>query len=478
MAKKSKEGLSAKKSNFSEWYTQVIKKAGFIDYTKVSGAIVLKPNAYFVWEKIQECINKKIKKLGVKNVYFPSLIPESLLKKEKDHIKGFEPEVAWVTHAGNTKLKEKLAIRPTSETLMYDSYKKWIRSYKDLPLKLNQWCNIVRWEFQHPIPFLRTREFLWQEGHSAFATEKEAAQEVKQILNTYADVFKDLLAIPVLKGKKSDKEKFAGALYTLSVETLLPNGKAIQGATSHNLGQNFSKAFDITFLDKNKKKQYVWQTSWGLSTRSIGIMLAIHGDDKGLVLPPKVAATQVVIIPIIFEKNKKQILKKANEIKNKLKNYEVYLDGREDYTAGWKFHEWELKGIPIRIELGPKDIKKNQVVLVRRDTGKKEIVKIAGLSNKIEKTLEDIQNNLYKKATKFLKDNIITVKNIADFKNAIKKGKIVKINWCNQRACEDDIKFKSGGAKSLNVPFNEKVRGKCVCCNKKAEVIAYFAKSY
>lgn len=477
--KKSQEGITVKKEEkFSEWYTQVIQKAELMDYTKVSGAIVFRANSYFIWEKIQEYLNEKIKKLGVKNVYFPSLIPESLLKKEKEHIEGFEPEVAWVTHAGNTKLKEKLAIRPTSETLIYDSYKKWIRSYKDLPMKLNQWCNIIRWEFKHPVPFLRTREFLWQEGHSAFATEKEADKEVRQILDIYTEVYEDLLAIPVLRGKKSDKEKFAGAKYTLSIETFLPNGKAIQGATSHNLGQNFSKVFDITFLDKNKKKQYAWQTSWGLSTRSIGIMAAIHGDDKGLVLPPKIASIQVVVVPIIFEKNKEDILKKAKEIKNKLKDYEVHLDDREDYSAGWKFNEWELKGVPIRIEIGPKDIKKNQVVLVRRDTSKKETVKITGLNKKIKNLLNDIQNNLFKKASRFLKENIVKADNFSELKNLISRGKIVKTNWCNTRKCEDEIKFKSGGAKSLNISFNEKAKGKCFNCNKKAEVVVYFAKSY
>ena len=478
MKKKSQEGLTVKKSNFSEWYTQVIQKAELADYTRVSGALVFRPASYFIWEKIQEYFNKRIKKLDVKNVYFPSLIPESLLKKEKEHIKGFEPEVAWVTHAGNTRLKEKLAIRPTSETLIYDSYKKWIRSYKDLPLKLNQWVNIVRWEFKHPVPFLRTREFLWQEGHSVFATEKQADEEVRQILDVYTDVYQDLLAIPVLKGKKSDKEKFAGALYTLSIETLLPNGKAIQCATSHNLGQNFSKVFGITFLDRNGKKQYAWQTSWGLSTRSIGIMVAIHGDDKGLVLPPNVASTQVVIIPIIFEKQKREILKKAREIKSKIKGYSIYLDDREEYSPGWKFNEWELKGVPIRIELGPKDIKKNQVVIVRRDTSKKEIVKISNLNKKIKTLLEDIQNNLFNNASKFLNSNIKEAKNMADFKRLIDQGKIVKVRWCGETECEDNIKFKMGGAKSLNIPFDQKARGNCIQCGKKAELVAYFAKSY
>jgi len=476
--KRTEEGVTVKKSgNFSEWYIQVLQKAEMMDYTKVSGAIVIRPSAYFIWEKIQEYINERIKRLGVKNAYFPLLIPESLLKKEEKHIAGFNPEVAWVTHAGNTKLSERLAIRPTSETIMYDSYKKWIRSYRDLPLKINQWNNVVRWEFKHPVPFLRTREFLWQEGHSAFATGSEAKKEVSHILDIYASVFEDLLAVPVLKGRKSEKEKFAGAEYTLSVEAFLPNEKAAQGATSHNLGQNFSKAFDIIFLDEKGQKKHVWQTSWGLSTRSIGIMTATHGDDRGLVLPPKVAPIQAVVVPIIFEKNKKEILKKASEIKNKLKGFRVDVDER-DYSPGWKFHEWELKGVPIRLELGPKDLKKKQVVLVRRDTGKKEIVKISALNRKVKSVLEDIQKSLYKKAKKFLKEHISQAESIDEAKNLIGKGKIVKANWCGSESCEEEIKFKTGGAKTINISERGKPRQGCFNCKKPANSVAYIAKSY
>lgn len=479
MKKESQEGITAKKEkNFSKWYAEVIRKAELAEYSKVSGSMAIMPNAYFIWEQIQDFINKKLKRLGVKNAYFPLLIPEHLLNKEAEHIKGFSPEVAWVTQAGKSNLKEKLAIRPTSETIMYDFYRKWIRSYKDLPLRLNQWNNILRWEFHHPIPFLRTREFLWQEGHSAFATEKEADKEVQQILDIYESTFQDLLAVPVLKGKKSDKEKFAGALYTLSVETLLPNGKAIQGGTSHNLGQNFSKAFNITFLDKDEKTKCVWQTSWGLSTRSIGILVAMHGDNKGLVLPPKVAPIQIVIIPIIFEKHKEAVLKKAKEIKAKLKSYEVHLDDRSGYSAGWKFNEYELKGVPIRIEIGPKDLKKKQVVLFRRDNLKKEVVKISNLNKKIKTLLDDIQNNLFENASKFLKSNIVKANSLNNFKATLKKGKIVMTDWCNTKQCEEDIKFKNNGAKSLNTPLDKKAKGKCVNCNRKAEVVAYFAKSY
>jgi len=476
---RSQEGITVKKSeNFSEWYTQVLQKAEMMDYTDVSGSIVIRPPAYFVWEKIQEYFNEKIKKLGVQNAYFPLLIPESLLNKEKEHVAGFNPEVAWVTHAGNTKLSERLAIRPTSETIMYSSFAKWIRSYRDLPLKLNQWNNVVRWEFKHPVPFLRTREFLWQEGHSAFASDAEATKEVKDILDIYASVFEDLLAVPVLRGRKSDKEKFAGADYTLSVETFLPNEKAAQGATSHALGQNFSQAFEISFLNEKGKKDFVWQTSWGLSTRSIGIMIATHGDDHGLILPPKVAQTQIVIVPIIFEKEKKSVLKKALEIKNKLKSFRVHLDDREWYAPGWKFHEWELKGIPIRLEIGPKDIQKKQVVLVRRDTGKKETVKLSVLNKKIKSVLEDIQKNLYKKARKFLNEHISVAKDINGAKKLIDSGKIAKVNWCDADSCEEEIKAKTNGAKTLNIPEKEKAKGKCFNCGKPAKVVVYIAKSY
>ena len=472
-------GITAKKEkDFSEWYTQVIQKAELIEYSQVSGCMILRPYSYEIWEKIQEFFNKEIKKIGIKNAYFPLLIPESLFKKEKEHVKSFTPEVAWVTQAGNTKLNEKLAIRPTSETIMYDTYKKWIRSYKDLPLKLNQWCNIIRWEFEHPVPFLRTREFLWQEGHTAFAKKQEAEEEALQILNLYTKVYRDLYAIPVLQGKKSEKEKFAGAVYTLSIETMLPNGKAIQCATSHFLGQNFSKAFDISFLDENNKNVYVYQNSWGLTTRSIGIMLAIHGDDKGLILPPKIAPIQVIIIPILFGKNKEKILRKCKEIKKSIKSL-AEIDENENYTPGWKFNYWELKGVPIRLELGPKDLEKKQVVLVRRDTNKKETVKFTDVNKKVQSTLEDIQKNLLKKAELSLKNSIKKVKSFEEFKKAIKEKKIVYAPWCSSIECEENIKHKTEGAKSLTIPLKqEKIKGKCIQCNKEAQIYAYFGKSY
>lgn len=482
-SKKTELGITIKKEdNFSDWYTQVIQKAELTEYTSVSGCMVLRPYAYSIWEEVQDFFNKEIKKMGIQNAYFPLLIPESLLKKEQEHVEGFTPEVAWVTMHGNTKFEERLAIRPTSETIMYESYKKWIRSYKDLPLKLNQWCNIVRWEFKHPVPFLRSREFLWQEGHTAFATRKEAEKEVSDILNLYARVFEELYAVRVLKGRKSETEKFAGAVYTDSVEMFMPHGKAIQGGTSHYLGQNFSKAFDITFLDKKGEKQFAHQNSWGLSTRSIGIMIALHGDDKGLVLPPRIAPIHIAIVPIVFSNKptvNEKIMKVANEIKKELKNFKVDLDDRPDYSPGFKFNYWELRGVPLRIEIGPKDLEKNQVVFVRRDTGVKEAVKIEQLAVRAIKILADIQDNLYNKAKKFLEKSIVKVKTMAEFKKAINQGKIAFAPWCNCKECEDDIKDKTG-AKSLNIPFKQpSMKGKCFCgCGKKADKWVYFARSY
>jgi len=482
-ANKSELGITIKKDDdFSEWYTQVIQKAELIEYSPVSGCMVIRPYAYSIWEAVQEFMDKEIKKMGIQNAYFPLFIPESLLRKEQEHVEGFTPEVAWVTEHGTSKFEERLAIRPTSETIMYASYRKWIRSYKDLPLRLNQWCNVVRWEFKHPVPFLRTREFLWQEGHTAFANKEEAEKEVLEILNLYTRVFEELYAIPVLRGRKTDSEKFAGAVYTDSVEVLMPNGKAIQGGTSHFLGQNFSKAFDISFLDKKGKKQFVYQNSWGLSTRTIGIMIAVHGDDKGLVLPPRIAPIHIIIVPILFSNKptiNKKIIELSKKIKKELKTLRVELDNRPDYSPGFKFNYWELKGVPLRIEIGPKDIKKQQVVLVRRDTGIKEALPVKELVVRTIKILADIQDNLYNKAKKFLDKSIVKVNSMNEFKKVINKGKIAFTPWCNSEECEADIRDKTG-AKSLNIPFKQPViKGKCFCgCGRKAEKMVYFARSY
>lgn len=480
---KEEMGITMKKAeDISEWYTQVIQKGELIEYTDVSGCYILRPNAYAIWEKIQQFIDGEIKKQGVKNTSFPLLIPERLLKKEAAHVEGFAPEVAWVTEAGHSTLDERLAVRPTSETIMYPAFSKWIRSYKDLPLKINQWCSVVRWEFNNPIPFLRSREFLWQEGHTVFATKKEADEDVLMALNIYRRVFEELLAIPVILGRKSDKEKFAGADYTTSVEVFLPVGKGIQGATSHHLGQNFAKAFEIKFANAEEKEEFAYQNSWGMTTRTIGTMILMHSDDKGLVLPPRIAPIQAVIVPIIFEKEKEKILAECGKIKKDLeKAFSVLLDDREGYTPGWKFNDWEMKGVPVRIEIGPRDLAEKRAVLVRRDTGEKKSVMLNALAEEVEKLLESIQQNLFNKAKNFLKTSIIEIGSLKELESAIKNKKLAFAPWCGDIKCEEEIKFKSGGAKSLNIPFEQpklKAGEKCFACGEKAKYWAYFGKSY
>ena len=475
MKKDKKLGIEAEKDEFSGWYTQIIIKADLADYSSVSGCMIFKPSAYAIWEKIKEETDKRFKKIGLKNVYFPLLIPESLLKKEAQHLKGFSPEVAWVTHAGNTELKERLAIRPTSETIMYESYSKWIRSWRDLPMRYNQWNNIVRWEFKHPILFLRTREFLWNEGHTVFATQKEALAEEKQILGIYSEILKDYMAISGFISRKTESEKFAGAEFTKAIECLLPNGRVVQGPDFHFDGQIFSKAFNIQFLNKQGKKEFVWQNTFALTTRMLGIMFAIHGDNKGIIIPPRVAPIQIVIIPIFKENEKSNVLKKAQELE-KL-NFRVFLDDR-DYTPGYKFNDWELKGVPVRIEIGPRDIANNQVVVVRRDTSKKEIVKINVLEKKVEKILDDVQKNLLKKSEQLLKKDTVMTKNIQETIKAIKDKKLVVSEWCGSEECEDWIKTKTGGAKIIGINEKKKASSKCVYCNKKAMHVVWIAKSY
>ena len=475
------KGITAKKeSDFSEWYTQILQKGEVIEYSDVSGCYILRPRGYAIWEKIQEFLNAKIKSSGVKNSYFPLFIPESLLKKEADHFAGFTPEVAWVTKAGDTKLAEPLAVRPTSETIMYTAFSKWIRSYKDLPLKINQWCSVVRWEFKHPVPFLRSREFLWQEGHCAFSNNKECEEDTLKMLDFYAEVFENILAVPVIKGKKSEKEKFAGAYYTLTLETLLPNGKAIQAATSHNLGQNFARVFDIKFLDNNEKSEFVYQNSWGLSTRSIGIAIIIHSDDKGLIIPPNAAENKVVIVPIFKEQNKLEIIKIAKNIFSELEDFNPIFDDRGDYTPGWKFNEWELKGVPLRIEIGSKDVENKQVTFVTRHDSKKTPVKNNDLKLKVHEFLNKMQSELFSKAKENLLMHIKEAKDFREFNEFINNGNIVKIKWCNKTFCEEKIKTKFDGVKSLAIDFKEKPLDgeKCVYCSEKAEAVCYFGKSY
>ena len=472
-------GITAEKDDFSDWFTQIMLKADLADYTEVSGCIVFKPTAYEIWENIKYFVDTEFKKIGIKNAYFPLFIPEKFLSKEKEHVEGFSPEVAWVTQAGDTKLNERLAVRPTSETIMYPSYSKWIRSWRDLPLKLNQWNNVVRWEFKHPVPFLRTREFLWNEGHTVFATKKEAENEKDEIISIYKKVCEEHLALPSLIGRKSEKEKFAGAEYTVSMEFYMPNGKAIQGPDFHHDGQKFAKAYDIKFLNKDGKEEYAYQNTFAITTRMLGVMFAVHSDKKGLIIPPRIAPNEIVIIPIFSEDKKKEILLEVKKISESLKEYDPIVDDREDQRPGFKFNEYELKGIPLRIEIGSKDLAKKEAVVVRRDTFEKKSIKISDLKKEVPIILEDIQKNLFKKAEKLLKDNIIPVKNLKELESAIKNKKIALTPMCSSRECEDDLKFKTAGAKVLNISEDQpKTKGNCVLCNKPADYIARVGKSY
>ncbi len=470
-------GITIKKEqDFSEWYNEVVIKAELAEHSVIRGFMVIRPRGYAIWENIQQYFDRRIKKIGVKNSYFPLLIPEAFFKKEAEHARGFAPELAWVM---DEEQREKYALRPTSETVMYDSYSKWIRSWRDLPLRLNQWCNVLRWEVKQTKLFLRTREFLWQEGHCVYETEEECEKETLLYLSEYKKLCEELLAIPVLDGKKTEKERFAGAKTTYTIEALMPDGKALQMGTSHNLGQNFAKAFDIKFIGKDEKKYLPWQNSWGISTRLIGALVMAHSDDKGLILPPKVAPTQIVIVPIYNNETKENVLKKANELKNELRSYEIILDDRDEYKPGWKYNEWELKGIPLRIEIGPKDIAKNQVVLVRRDSNDKEFIKIAQLDKKIKDVLEDMQNNLFNKAKKFLDSNISEAKDWNEFVKQIKNKKLVRAPFCGNEKCEEEIKEKTDGVTSRLIPFEQpKNMGKCVKCGNDGKFVVIFGKAY
>uniref|UniRef100_A0A663M0U0 Bifunctional glutamate/proline--tRNA ligase n=1 Tax=Athene cunicularia TaxID=194338 RepID=A0A663M0U0_ATHCN len=503
--KQTRLGLEAKKEeNLADWFSQVITKSEMIEYYDVSGCYVLRPWAYAIWEAIKNFFDAEIKKLGVENCYFPMFVSQAALETEKTHIADFAPEVAWVTRSGKTDLAEPIAVRPTSETVMYPAYAKWVQSHRDLPIKLNQWCNVVRWEFKHPQPFLRTREFLWQEGHTAFATYEEAAEEVMQILDLYAQVYEDLLAIPVVKGRKTEKEKFAGGDYTTTVEAFISaSGRAIQGATSHHLGQNFSKMFEIVFEDPKKpgEKQFAYQNSWGITTRTIGVMTMIHGDNMGLVLPPRVASVQVVIIPCgitnsLSEEDKEALLKKCNEYRNRLlsANIRVRADLRDNYSPGWKFNHWELKGVPVRVEVGPRDMKSQQFVAVRRDTGQKLTFSEHEAEDRLKQILEEIHANLYNRASEDLNSHMVVANTMEDFQKELDSGKIVQIPFCGEIECEDWIKkttardqdlepgAPSMGAKSLCIPFQPlrelQCGARCVCGKNPAKFYTLFGRSY
>lgn len=480
MSKPSQEGLTAKKAeNFDEWYTQVILKSEVADYSPVSGCMVFRPSGYAIWENIQRATDAEFKRVGIKNCYFPIFIPERLLKKEAEHVAGFAPEVAWVTHAGGSKLDERLAVRPTSETLMYEVVSRWIRSWRDLPLRLNQWNNVVRWEFKHPTPFLRSREFLWNEGHTLFATRVEADAEREEVMGIYKMVTEEYLALPGYLGRKSKSETFAGAESTYSIEHLLPDGKAIQGPDWHSDGQNFSKAFEIVFIDKDGNKEYAWQNTFALTTREIGIMLAVHGDDRGAVIPPKLAQTQVVLVPIVNDESKSEVLAEAGKLMALLSSkFRALLDDRDHLTPGRKFNEWELKGVPLRVEFGRRDLKEKQAVLVRRDTGGKRPVKLASLVAEVSRELEAIQANLLQKASAFLSKNTRDAGTLSELKKALAEGGIVRVPWCGKAECEAKLKEETGG-KILNIPLDQKrVKRKCLVCGEEADSLANFGKSY
>jgi prolyl-tRNA synthetase len=475
-------GVTVKRSeDFSEWYTQVVLKSGLADYASIKGFMVLKPYGYEIWERIRQVLDEEFKALGHRNAYFPTLIPESFLKREAEHFKGFTPEVFWVTKTGDDELSERLAVRPTSETIIYDSYSRWIQSWRDLPLLINVWNSVLRAEIKSTKPFIRSSEFLWQEGHTAHETREEADKEVMEILNVYRKLIEDYLAIPVLAGYKSDAEKFVGALYTTTLEAMMPDGKALQMGTSHNLGQNFSKPFEIKFLGRDEKEHYAWTTSWGVSWRLIGAVVMVHGDDKGLILPPKIAPLQAVIIPIFYsEKDKDRVLAKAKKVKEALEkeNVRCMVDDRFQYTPGWKFNDWELKGVPLRVEVGPRDVDGDVVTVARRDLKGKKTVGDMEAPSYVKKTLEEIQNNLFQKASTMLKEKTITVKEYGEFKSILEeKGGFLKACWCGSPICEEKIKEETGATIRL-IPFDEKPFSQCLYCEREATKVAYFAKAY
>lgn len=463
--------------DFAQWYTDIVRKAELADYTDTKGCIAIKPYGYAIWENIKDYTDKLFKESGIKNVYFPMLIPESLLQKEKDHVEGFAPEVATVTEAGGEKLEERYVIRPTSETIFSTLFSKWLKSWRDLPIEYNQWCSVLRWE-KETRPFLRSREFLWQEGHTIHETEEEARERTKKMLEIYAKVIEELLAIPVLKGKKTEKEKFSGADETYTVETLTRDGRALQSGTSHYFGQNFTKPFEIKFQNREGKEEYAYQTSWGISTRLVGAIIMAHGDERGLKLPPKVAPTQVMIIPIAM--HKEGVLEKAEELRKTLcSKFRVELDAREQVTPGYKFNDVELKGIPLRIEMGPRDIENNKCILVRRDTLEKKEVSLDNLEEEVSKALEDIQKNMFEMCKNRLVEKTHVAKDMEEFMAIMnEKQGYIKAMWCGDESCEDKIK-EDTGAYSRCIPFEqEKFSDKCVCCGREAKHMVVWGKQY
>ncbi len=475
--KKMVEAITSRDEDFAKWYTDIVKKAELVDYSGVKGCMVIRPYGYGIWENIQKDLDRRFKETGHENVYMPMFIPESLLQKEKDHVEGFAPECAWVTVGGSEKLTERLCVRPTSETLFCEHYAKIINTYRDLPKLYNQWCSVVRWE-KTTRPFLRTSEFLWQEGHTMHETAEEAIDETLKMLKVYQDFYKETLAIPAVVGKKTEKEKFAGAEATYTIEPMMHNGVALQGGTTHYFGDGFAKSFDITYQGRDNKLHFPHQTSWGVSTRMIGAIIMVHGDDDGLVLPPKVAPIQVAIIPIA--QHKEGVLDKVYEVADVLKkDFRIKVDA-SDKAPGWKFSEYEMKGVPVRVELGPKDIEKNQCVIVRRDNREKIFVSLDNLAEEVQKALDAVHEAMYEKALKNMQEKTFEARSYEEFiDTAENKPGFIKAMWCGEKECEEKLKEVTGGVKSRCIPFEEEhLSDTCVCCGKKAKHMVYWGKQY
>lgn len=472
--------ITPQSEDFSRWYIDVIKKAELMDYSPVRGCIVFRPEGYELWENIQRDLDRRFKETGHRNAYFPLFIPESFFQKEKEHVEGFNPELPWVTEAAGEKLEERLAVRPTSETMFGHMYAKWIQSYRDLPVLINQWANVVRWE-KRTLPFLRTSEFLWQEGHTAHENEAEAREETMRMLEVYRECVEEFLAIPVIVGQKTPSEKFAGAIDTFSIEAMMKDGRAVQAGTSHYLGTNFAVAFDIKFLDRENTLQYVHTTSWGASTRLIGALIMVHGDDRGLALPPKVAPTQVIMIPIGPAKTRDQVIGRVDELYAELKKtgIRVRVDDRADVSPGWKFNEYEMRGVPLRLELGPRDMENGVVVLVSRISGEKRVVEQANLVQEVEKMLNEIQKDMFEKAKQFRDNNFKSVDTLDEMKASLEEKRgFVLAGWCGSEACEKQVKEETG-ATSRNIPFEPAERkSTCLVCGEHAEHTVVFARAY
>ncbi len=472
--------ITPKSEDYSRWYTEIVRKAELADYTTVKGCMVIRPYGYAIWEKIQQYLDRRIKETGHQNAYFPLLIPESLLKKEAEHVEGFAPQVAWVTQGGDEQLEERLAIRPTSEAIICSMYSKWVRSWRDLPILINQWVNIVRWEKVTRL-FLRTTEFLWQEGHTVHASEKEAGEETLRMLEVYRDFVENDLAIPLIAGLKTEREKFAGALKTYAIEALMTDGKALQAGTSHHLGQHFAKAFDIRFEDKDQKMKYAWQTSWGVTTRLIGAIIMTHGDDSGLILPPKVAPIQLIIIPIPATGWQEEVLPLVKELERRLKEIglRVQADLREVYSPGWKFSEWEMRGVPLRLEIGMREVAEKRVLAARRDTGDRMLFPLDDLEKEIPPLLTEIQNNLFNRAKKFLQDNTHTIDDYGEFKEIINtRGGFIYSFWCGDPECEQKIKEETATTIRCIPLESDHASGSCIRCGRTSDQRVYFGKAY